>query len=46
MRTLMTGFKGWAGMRRTHDESLRIVDTAITVVATLGAAVTYVLWRS
>ena len=46
MRTMMTGFTGWARMRKTSNESLRVVDTALTVVATLGVAVTYVLWHS
>ena len=46
MRTMFTGFTGWASMRKTHNESLRTVDAAITVVATLGAAATYVLWHS
>ena len=46
MRMMMTGFTGWAKMRKTSNESLRVVDTAITVVATLGVAVSFVLWHS
>ena len=46
MRTMMMGFSGWARMRKTQNESIRVVDTAITVVGTLLVAVTWVLLRS
>ncbi len=46
MRTMITGFTGWARMQKTRNESIRVVDTALTVVATLGVAVTYVLFHS
>ena len=46
MRTMMIGISGWARMRKKQNESLRVVDTAITVVGTLLVAVTWVLLRS
>ncbi len=45
MRTMMSGFTGWAKMRKTDNESIRVVDTAITVVGTLLIAVTWVMLR-
>ena len=41
MRTILAGFTGWAKMQDTKNQSLRAVDTAITVVATLLIAVTW-----
>jgi len=41
MRMILSGFSGWARMRSTKNESLKVVDTAITVVATLLVAVTW-----
>jgi hypothetical protein len=41
MRMIWAGFSGWARMRDTKNESLKVVDTAITVVATLLVAVTW-----
>jgi hypothetical protein len=38
---MISGFAGWVRMRNTKNESLKVVDTAITVVATLLAAVTW-----
>lgn len=35
MRDLMNGFTGWARMAPTNNESLQLVDGAITVVGTL-----------
>ena len=46
MRTLLTGFTGWAAMGNKRTESQRVVDTALTVVATLCAATTYALFHS
>ena len=41
MRMILAGFSGWVRMRETKNESLKVVDTAITVVATLLVAVTW-----
>ena len=35
MRMILAGFSGWVRMRETKNESLKVVDTAITVMATL-----------
>jgi hypothetical protein len=43
MRTMMTGFSGWVRMQDRRSESLKLVDTAITIVATLLAAVTWAM---
>ena len=45
MRTLILGFSGWLKMKHTNNESLKLMDTAITVVATLLVAVTWVVLR-
>jgi hypothetical protein len=45
MRTMMIGLSGWAKMRKTENESIRVIDTAITVVGTLLVAVTWVMLR-
>lgn len=41
MRIILSGFTGWLRMQDTKNESLKTVDTAITVVATLLVAVTW-----
>ena len=41
MRNIIAGFSGWVRMQSTGNESLKVVDTAITVVATLLVAVTW-----
>jgi len=41
MRIMLEGFKGWARMRDVNNESLRVIDTAITVVGTLIVAITW-----
>ena len=41
MRMILAGFSGWLKMKHTTNESLKVVDTAITVVATLLVAVTW-----
>ena len=44
MRTLIAGiagFSGWVRMRDAESGSLKVVDTAITVVGTLLVAVTW-----
>ncbi len=43
MKTMMTGFSGWARMQDTNNHNLRVVDTAITVVGTLLVAVTWAM---
>ena len=45
MRNLITGFSGWAKMRHSDNEALKVVDTAITVVGTLMVAVTWAVLR-
>ncbi len=45
MRNLIIGFSGWAKMRNSENESIKVVDTAITVVGTLMLAVTWVVLR-
>ena len=44
MKTLMAGLVGYASLRR-ESESVRVADTAITVVGTLLLAVTWALLR-
>ena len=46
MRILLTGFTGWASMGRKRTDSQRVLDTALTVVATLGVAATYALFNA
>lgn len=41
MRMILSGFTGWVKMQDTKNKSLKVVDTAITVVATLLVAVTW-----
>ncbi len=41
MRTMISGLAGWAQMKNSKNESLKVLDTAITVVATLLVAVTW-----
>ena len=41
MRMILSGFTGWVKMQDTKNQSLKVVDTAITVVATLLIAVTW-----
>lgn len=45
MRLMLSGFSGWARMGRPRSEQVRTVDTALTVIATLAAAVTWALLR-
>jgi hypothetical protein len=40
MRYMMRGFSGWMTMKGMQNESIKVVDTAITVVATLLVATT------
>ncbi len=46
MRTMIAGFSGWARMRDTKNETIRTVDTLLTVVGTLLVAVTWVMLRN
>jgi hypothetical protein len=43
MRTMIAGLSGWVRMQDGRSESIRVVDTAITIVATLLAAVTWAM---
>ena len=45
MRAIVTGFSGYVRMKQGRSEPLRVVDTAITVVATLLVATTWALLR-
>ena len=45
MKAMMAGFSGWARMRETRNESVKVADTGITVVGTLLVVVTYMLVR-
>ena len=45
MRTMITGFSGYIKMRQTNNESIRVVDTALTIIGTLLVAVTWVMLR-
>ena len=43
MRTVFYGFSGWLRMQQHDRDELRAVDTAITIVGTLLAAIGWVL---
>lgn len=45
MRNMMNGFTGWASMKKTDNESVRVLDSALTVAATLLVAVTWAVLR-
>ncbi len=45
MRVMILGFSGWLRMESGRSEALQVTDTALTVVATLLAAVTWALLR-
>lgn len=45
MRMMFSGLSGWARMKNTTNESLKLIDTAITVVATLMVATTWAILR-
>ena len=45
VKTMITGLRGWACMGRTQNETVRVIDTAITVVATLLVAATWAMFR-
>jgi len=43
MRAMIAGFSGWVRMQDGRSDALRVMDTALTVVATLLAVTTYVV---
>ncbi len=43
MKMMMAGLSGWARNEKTPNQSLKMVDTSITVVGTALLAVTYML---
>ena len=45
MQNIITGFAGWVRMQADRSESVRVVDTALTVVATLLVATTWAVLR-
>ncbi len=45
MRTVINGFSGWARMQQTSNESIQVVDAAITVIGTLLVALTWAIVR-
>ena len=45
MRAIVTGFSGWVRMQEGRSESIKVVDTAITVVGTLLVATTWAILR-
>ncbi len=45
MRDIVSGFSGWVRMQDGRNESIKVVDTAITVVGTLLVATTWALLR-
>lgn len=45
MRAIVNGFSGWARMQGGRSESVKVVDTAITVVGTLLVATTWAVLR-
>jgi hypothetical protein len=45
MRTIVHGFSGWARMQHSENESIRLIDAAITVVGTLLVALAWMMVR-
>jgi hypothetical protein len=43
MKAMIAGFSGWARMESGRNETVKVVDTGITVLGTLLVAVTYML---
>ena len=41
MKDLILGFKAWASLKPAKNDTIRVVDTGITVVGTLLIAVGY-----
>jgi len=45
MRTVINGFSGWVRMRQTDNESIQVVDAAITIVGTMLVALAWAMIR-
>ena len=45
MRTVINGFSGWARMQNSNNDSIQVVDAAITVVGTLLVAIAWAMVR-
>ncbi len=45
MRDIVIGFSGWVRMQDGRSESIKGIDTAITVVGTLLIATTWAILR-
>ena len=45
MRMMVSGLTGWAKMKSTTNETVKVTDTAITVVGTLLVVMTWTLLR-
>ena len=45
VRVMMSGLAGWLRMESGRSEAVQLTDTALTVVATLLAAVTWAMLR-
>ncbi len=43
MRTVLNGLSGWARMSQTDNDTLQVVDAAITIVGTLLVAVAWAM---
>jgi hypothetical protein len=46
MRTVIHGFSGWARMSHSKNESLQVLDAAITVVGTLLVALAWAIVKN
>jgi hypothetical protein len=45
MRTVINGFSGWARMRQNDNDSVQVVDAAITIVGTMLVALAWAMVR-
>ena len=45
MRTVINGLTGWARMQNSDNETVQVVDGAITVVGTMLVALAWVMVR-
>ena len=43
MKMMISGMAGWVKMEKTQNQSVKAVDTGITVIGTVLLAVTYML---
>ena len=46
MRMMILGLSGWLKMQVPQSDPVRLVDTALTIIATLLAAVTWAMLRA